>query len=136
MNNRWRCSASAKKKGQVRRPFIHDYVRMLKYLLEEKKHLLAQYDLDNTGVNIYARNYNNNNIRNRIAHNNGNYMFRSNINNNNINYHNNINNRNNSNPITIQNQFDGIGVLRTVRNTRGTLDDNWSGEGLESRWDN
>ena len=115
---------------------IQDATSISSFKNQLKKHL-AQYDVDNTGVNIYARNYNNNNIRNRIAHNNGNYRFRSNINNNNINNHNNnINNRNNSNPITIQNQFDGIGVLRTVRNTRGTLDDNWSGEGLESRWDN
>ena len=112
---------------------IQDATSISSFKTQLKKHLLTQYDLDNTGDNIYARNYNNNNIRNRITHNNVNNRFRNNINNININNH---NNRNNSNPITIHNQFDGIGVLRTVRNTRGTLDDNWSGEGLESRWDN
>ena len=112
---------------------IQDATSISSFKNQLKKHLLTQYDLDNTGDNIYARNYNNNNIRNRITHNNVNNRFRNNINNININNH---NNRNNSNPITIHNQFDGIGVLRTVRNTRGTLDDNWSGEGLETRWDN
>ena len=58
-------------------------------------------------------------------------------NHNNNNTNNRSNNLNNNNPINIWNQFDGIGVLRTVRNNRGgRLDDNWTGEGLESRWDN
>ena len=94
------------------------------------------YDPDNTDVNIYARTYNDNNIRNRIIHNNHNHRNRSNINHNNNSTNNRSNNLNNNNPINIFNQFDGIGVLRTVRNNRGRLDDNWTGEGLESRWDN
>ena len=49
---------------------IQDATSISSFKNQLKKHLLAQYDLDNTGENIYARNYNNNNFSNRIIHNN------------------------------------------------------------------
>ena len=117
---------------------IQDATSITSFKSQLKKYFFTMYDPDNTGDNIYARTYNDNNIRNRIIHNNHNHRNRSNINNhNNNNTNNRSNNLNNNNPINIFNQFDGIGVLRTVRNNRGgRLDDNWTGEGLESRWDN
>ena len=49
---------------------IQDATSISSFKNQLKKHLLAQYDLDNTGENIYARHYNNNNFSNRIIHNN------------------------------------------------------------------
>ena len=47
------------------------------------------------------------------------------------------NNIDNTNNINIHNQFDGIAVLRRRRRrNEGRLDDNWNGQGLETRWDN
>ena len=92
----------------------------LKYQL--KKHLISQYDVDNTSNNIYARNYANNNINRRINQNN--------------NQNNSSNHNINNNPINVYNQFDGIRVLRRVRNNLGPIGENWNGEGLSSRWDN
>ena len=47
------------------------------------------------------------------------------------------NNIDNTSNINIHNQFDGIAVLRRRRRrNEGRLDDNWNGQGLETRWDN
>ena len=42
----------------------------------------------------------------------------------------------NFNNLNINNQFDGIQILRYRRNNQHGLDEDWTGEGLESRWDN
>ena len=93
-------------------------------------------DVDNTSNNIYARIYNDSNIRNRNNNSNSNRR-NSNRGNANNNYNNNYNNNNNNfNNLNINNQFDGIQILRYRRNNQHGIDENWTGEGLESRWDN
>ena len=81
----------------------------------------------------------NNNINNRDRprndHLNDNRNHNHNLNHNNTNNPN-ANNDNTNTNINIYNQFDGIQVLRQGRNNVRALDDNWTGEGLLSRWDN
>ena len=117
---------------------IQEATSISAFKYQMKRYLFAQYDVDNTVNNIYARNYSNNNINNRVNRNNHNNINRRNNTINRGNNHNNNDNSrsNNNNNINFLNQFDNIGILRTVRNNRGRLDDNWNGEGLESRWDN
>ena len=101
---------------------IQDASSISSFKYQLKKHLIAQYDVDNTSNNIYARNYVNNNISRRTNQNN--------------NQNNRSNHNINNNPINVYNQFDGIRVLRRVRNNLGPIGENWNGEGLSSRWDN
>ena len=107
---------------------IQDATSISSFKNQLKKHLIAQYDTDNTPNNIYARNYVDNNIRRRTNQNNNQNSSNNNVSRN--------NNNSNNNPINIYNQFDGIQVLRRGRNNMGPIGDNWNGEGLSSRWDN
>ena len=93
-------------------------ISAFKYQL--KKYLFAQYDIDNTTDNIYARTYNNNNINNRIHINNN--SQRSNT------YRGNHHNNNSRNS--------GIPVLRYRRPNLNQLRENAQNQNFATRWDN
>ena len=112
---------------------IQDSTSISSFKYQLKKFLFSKYDIDNASNNIYARIYNDGNMRNRNNCSNSN---RRNSNRGNANNNYNNNNNNNFNNLNINNQFDGIQILRYRRNNQHGLDENWTGEGLETRWDN